>query len=164
MLLKAIPVVVDKPLTIQGVNDSRITYLGAICTDPILQWTAGGSLRSLTITDGTCTAPNRDLVTVDSPQDVLIESVDLVAGNDALKIANNTGVVTLRFSQVFNNAGYAVFRVPGGAAMQVTGNNLFNNRTGVQVDCGLAGNADHNFWGAGHHQQQRHQSMQYQRC
>ena len=147
--IKSNPVVVDKPLTIQGTNDSRITYLGSVCTEPILRWTAGGSLRSLTITDGTCTAPNRDLVIVDSPQDVLIESVDLVAGNDALKIANNTGVVTLRFSQVFNNAGYAVFRVPGGAVMQVTGNNIYNNRTGIQVDCGLAGNADHNFWGSG---------------
>jgi len=148
--VKSNTVVVDQPVTIQGVNDSRITYQGSTCTEAMLRWTGGGTLRSLTINDGSCAAPNRDLVTVDSPQNILVEHVDLSAGQDALKIANNSGAVTLRFSQVTNNSGYAVFRVAGvGGSLQAYGNNLFNNRPGVQVDCGLAGNADHNFWGVG---------------
>lgn len=148
--VKSSTVVVDQALTIQGLNDSRITYQGSTCTEPLLRWTAGGSLRAITISDGSCSAPNRDLVTVDSPQDVLIETVDLVSGLDALKIAANAGNVTLRFSQALNNSGYAIFRVPGaGGSLQAVGNNLYNNRPGVQVDCGQAGNADHNYWGAG---------------
>ncbi|HWR65506.1 MAG TPA: hypothetical protein VN364_05260 [Bellilinea sp.] len=148
--VKGSPVVVDQTVTIQGVNDSRITYQGSICSEPLLRWTAGGSLRALTLTDGSCSVDNRDLMIVDSPQDVLIEKVDLVSGLDALKVAANTGAVTLRFSQIINNSGYAIFRVPGAdGALQAYGNNLYNNRPGVQVDCGFAGSADHNYWGAG---------------
>ena len=114
--------------------------------------TAGSTLRSLTLTDGVnCSAPSRDLVEVDSPTDVMLEYVDLLSGQNGLKVSDNTGNVTLRFSQVMNNSEYALFRVPhtAGGALRVVGNNLYNNRPGVQVDCGNAGQADHNFWGFG---------------
>lgn len=149
--IKSQTVLIDQPVTIQGLNDSRITYVGSACVNPVINLTAGVTLRDLTITDGTCTSPNRDLVAVDSAQNVFIEYVDLLNGLDALKIANNTGSVSMRFSQALNNTGYAVYRVAGGASgsVLVTGSNLYGNRTGVQVDCGLAGSADHNFWGFG---------------
>lgn len=149
--VKSQTVLLDRAVTIQGLDDSRITYLGTTCSNPVLRVNSGVTLRDLTITDGSCTTTNRDLLAVDSAQNVLIEYVDLLNGLDALKIANNTGDVTMRFSQAINNSGYAVFRVPGSATgtVQVTGSNLYNNRTGAQADCGSAGVADHNFWGYG---------------
>lgn len=149
--VKSHTVLLDRAATIQGLDDSRITYLGTICSNPILRATSGVTLHDLTITDGSCTTTNRDLLAVDSAQNVLIEYVDLLNGLDALKIANNSGDVTMRFSQALNNSGYAVFRVPGSATgtVQVTGSNLYDNRTGAQADCGSAGSVDHNFWGFG---------------
>jgi len=146
--VKSNTVVIDRAITLQGQNDARITYQGAVCTEAMLRLAAGVKIQSLTINDGSCTTPNRDLVTVDSPQDVLLEYLDLTDGQDALKIANNSGNVTLRFSQAQNNSGYAIYRVAGnGGQVQAYGNNLTNNRLGVQVDCAQSGNADHNFWG-----------------
>ena len=150
--VKSNTVWVDKAVIIQGLADSRITYPGASCSEPMLRLTAGVTLRSLTITDGVnCSAPSRDLVEVDSPADVTLEYVDLLSGQNGLKVSDNTGNVTLRFSQVMDNSEYALFRVPyaAGGALRVVGNNLYNNRPGVQVDCGNAGQADHNFWGFG---------------
>lgn len=147
---KANTVVIDQPVVIQGLNDSRITYQGTTCTESMLMIKTGATVKSLTITDGSCTVPNRDLLSVDSPQDVLLEYINLVEGLDALKVASNTGSTTLRFSQVLNNSGYAIFRVPGnGGTVQVLGSNLLNNRAGVQADCGQFGAVDHNFWGFG---------------
>ena len=149
--VKSNTVWVDKAAIIQGLADSRITYAGASCSEPILRLTAGVILRSLTITDGACAAPSRDLVEVDSPAGVTLEYVDLLSGQNGLKVSDNTGNVTLRFSQVMDNSEYALFRVPyvAGGTVQTIGNNLYNNRPGIQVNCGNAGQADHNFWGFG---------------
>lgn len=150
--VKSNTVRVDKAVIIQGLADSRITYSGASCNEPMLRLTAGVTLRALTITDGVnCSAPSRDLVEVDSPMDVMLEYIDLLSGQNGLKVSDNTGNVTLRFSQVMDNSEYALFRVPyaAGGALRVVGNNLYNNRPGVQVDCGNTGQADHNFWGFG---------------
>ncbi len=150
--VKSNTVIVDKVVTVLGSADSRITYAGASCSEPVLRLTAGVTLRSLTITDGVnCSAPSRDLVEVDSPADVTLEYVDLLSGQNGLKVSDNTGNVTLRFSQVMDNSEYALFRVPytAGGTVQAVGNNLYNNRPGVQVDCGNAGQVDHNFWGFG---------------
>ncbi|MHB0989037.1 MAG: right-handed parallel beta-helix repeat-containing protein [Bellilinea sp.] len=150
--VKSHTVWVDRAVAIQGSADSRITYAGASCSEPMLRLTAGVTLRSLTITDGAnCSAPSRDLVEVDSPADVTLEYVDLLSGQNGLKVSDNTGNVTLRFSQIMDNSEYALFRVPYavGGAVQAVGNNLYNNRPGIQVDCGNAGQADHNFWGFG---------------
>ncbi len=149
--VKSQTVLIDQPVILQGLDDSRITYVGSSCSNPVLKITSAVTVRDLTITDGTCSAPNRDLVTVDSAQDVSLKYVDLLNGLDALKIADNTGDVTMRFSQALNNSGYAVFRelkVNGGALL-VTGSNLYGNRAGAQVECGQAGPADHNFFGFG---------------
>lgn len=148
--VKSETVLIDRLVTIQGLEDSRITFLGSECANPMLSLTSGATLRNLTITDGTCATPNRDLLGVNSPQDVTLENLDLLAGLDALKIAGNTGNLFLRFSQVLNNTGYAVLRIPGGTGtVQVVGSNIYNNRSGAQVNCESAGSADHNFWGFG---------------
>ncbi len=149
--VKSKTVLVDQALTLQGLDDSRITFQGTSCLEPILRLTAGVTLRSLTVTDGACSDPNRDLVGVDSPQDVTIEYVDLTAGKNALTVSGNTGNVTLRFSQIMDNSEFAVLRsLPtSGGMVQAFGNNLYNNRPGIQMDCGNAGSADHNFWGFG---------------
>lgn len=149
--VKSQTVLIDQPVILQGLDDSRITYVGSTCTNAVLKLTSAVTVRNLTITDGTCTTTNRDLVAVDSAQDVSLEFVDLLNGLDALKIADNAGNVTIRFSQALNNSGYAVLRVPkvSGGTLLATGSNLYGNRAGAQVDCGQAGAADHNFWGFG---------------
>jgi len=145
-------VLIDRAVTIQGQNDSRITYSGPACTEPVFRITAGVTVRNLTISDGTCTNPNRDLLAVQSNEDVQLEYLDLVNGLDAIKAADTTGSVYVRFSQIINNSGYAFFRVPsttGTGTVQLTGNNISGNKAGPQVDCALMGTADHNFWGSG---------------
>ncbi|MHB1384675.1 MAG: hypothetical protein ACYCYC_10135, partial [Bellilinea sp.] len=148
--IKSNTVLIDSPVTIKGLDDSRITFLGSECSNPMLHISSGATLQNLTITDGSCTTPNRDLLVVISPQDVTLEYLDLLAGLDALFISDTSGNVTLRFSQVLNNSGFAVFRDSGGTgSVQIVGNNIYNNRVGSQVNCNLAGSADHNFWGFG---------------
>ncbi len=76
--IKSQTVLIDKTVILQGLDDSRITYVGSSCSNPVLKLTSAVTVRDLTITDGTCTSPNRDLVTVDSAQDVSLEYVDLL--------------------------------------------------------------------------------------
>lgn len=150
--VKSNTVLIDRAVNLQGQNDSRITYSGAACTEPVLRITAGATIRNLTITDGTCTSPNRDLLAVQSNEDVRLEYLDLVNGLDAIKTADTNGNVFVRFSQILNNSGYAFLRVPavsGTGIVQLTGNNITGNKAGPQVDCALKGTADHNFWGSG---------------
>jgi len=150
--VKSNTVLIDREVTIQGQNDSRITYSGTACTEPLLRITAGAAFRNLTLTDGTCSVTNRDLLAIESDQDVTLEYLDLIGGLDAIKAADTTGSVVVRFSQILNNSGYALFRVPsttGTGTVQLTGNNIAGNKAGPQVDCALMGTADHNFWGSG---------------
>jgi len=149
--IKSNPVLLDKPHTLHGIGDARVTYSGSLCTQPILKITAGATIRDLTISDGACAATSRDLLQINSPADVLIVSNDLIDGKDAVSMADNTGNLILQFNQIQNNTGYGVFRAQGSSTGSITAiaNNINNNRSGAQVDCASKGKAEHNFWGFG---------------
>ncbi|HQL39466.1 MAG TPA: hypothetical protein PKV95_08320, partial [Anaerolineaceae bacterium] len=151
--IKSNPVSIQpaQPLVVEGLNGASLSYQGPVCTNPMLTINGPVTLRNLVINDGNCVTTHRDLVEINSPVPVLLESNDLLNGRDAVHIQNNMGTVTLRFNHITGNSGYAVLREPGTGTGQVSlvANNLYGNRTGAQVECNLLGRADHNFWGAG---------------
>ncbi len=152
-LIKSNAVLLDKPHNLLGLTDARITYAGSVCTQPMLKITGGGSIINLTITDGGCTSPDRDLLLVDSPADIKFESNDLTGGDDAVRIQDNNGNVTFQFNHITGNSGYAIVREAGSGTgtgtISAAANNLYNNRSGAQVNCAGKGKVDHNFWGFG---------------
>lgn len=147
--LKSQSVLVDQPVTITGVNDASLTYSGSVCNQPMLHITAGATLRGLIINDGACITPGRDLLAIDSPVNVTVESNDLINSANAVTIANNAGGVLLRFNQIHGNSGYAAQMADGSGAgrLEALANNLYGNRSGAQVECNNKGSVDHNFWG-----------------
>ncbi len=147
--IKSNTVLLDKPLNLLGLNDAKISYSGLTCTQPMMRITAGASIGSLTITDGSCSSPSRNLLVIDSPVKVTIESSDLLGGKDAVHMLDNAGDLELRFNQIMDNSGYAVLRdtVVSAGAIDAVANNLYNNRSGFQMDCASKGEAEHNFWG-----------------
>ena len=152
VLLKAQSVLVDQPHTIEGVSGAVLSSSETtVCSQPLLSLTASAVVRNLTINGGPCPAPGRDLLTVNSASGVLIQSTTLTGGNNAVSIEDNGGNTAIQFNHISGNQGYAVIQNSGTGSGQVilTANNLFANRTGVQVDCGGDGSADHNFWGMG---------------
>lgn len=146
-------ILVDKQVTIQGLNDAAISYASTTCSQPILQIQAPATVRSLNIYDGACTLTNRDLIAIQNPGPgaVTVESNDLTGGKDAIAIADAAGPVVVRFNHISGNSGYAIVRAagPGTGTLFAAANNLYGNRSGVQVDCGDHGQAEHNFWGNG---------------
>lgn len=150
-LVKSNTVLIDQSHTIQGVQDSRITYNGTQCTQPMLSITNGATLQNLNITADSCPSPSRDLVMVDSNLPVSIESNDFTGGANAVHIAGGSGNVRLRFNNIQNNTGYAVSRdAVGTALITAYANNFFNNRSGFQVECNnFSSSLNHNFWGFG---------------
>ena len=162
--LKGNPVVVDKPALLVGGSGAALTVAqGSPCTpeNPLLLLTAQVSLKNLTINDGSCTGTSdRRLVEINSPANVTIESNTLSGGLDAIRVDGNGGDVLARFNQISGNSGYALkWQDPAGspssAHLDLTANNLFNNRTGEQVDCDGGASAsnparqvDHNYWGS----------------
>lgn len=154
--IKQNAVVIDKPHTIKSSASGRITYTDAspICTQAMLSITSGAKLSGLVIDDGSCTtSPARNLVTVSSPDPVVIETSDLTGGVDAIRVlASNVGNLTARFNQIQGNVGYAIYLDSANTGvLNAFANNLYSNRTGAQVECNGAakGTVDHNFWGTG---------------
>lgn len=146
--IKSQSVLVDKPVTISGINDASLTYSGQVCSQPMLNVTAGARLRNLNVNDGNCHPASRDLIVINSPNDVVIESSDLFNGANAITVADNAGNLLLRFNNLRGNAGYAVQMAAGSGAgrLEALANNLYGNRTGAQVECNQKGRVDHNFW------------------
>lgn len=144
-------VLVDKELLIQGHQNAMITYIGTECGNPMLLITNGGTLRKLTINDGNCISPSRNLIEVNSPTDVAIEENTLVFGKHAVYVEDNAGDVTVAFNHISNNDDYAVFRAEGKStgSINIFANNILNNRPGYQVNCNNQGVSNHNFWGEG---------------
>ena len=142
-------VVVDKVVTIQGNTYSSITSSGTNCNQALLSIQNAVTIQNLSIDDGNCTNPDRNLLHINSSQPVNLFSNNLTGGNDAVFIDSNNGPVTLRFNNISGNSGYAVFQSAGSGTglLDVTANNIFNNRTGVQVSCALPGSVNHNYWG-----------------
>ncbi len=151
--IKANSILIDKPVTLQGFQDSSISYSSTSCTQPMLLVQAPSVIRSLNIFDGACISTSRDLIAVNSPgpEPVIIETNDLTGGKDAVSVADQAGPVQVRFNHISGNSGYAILRAAGSGTgtLFVAANNLYGNRPGVQVDCNDHGQVDHNFWGNG---------------
>ena len=142
-------VLVDKNVKISGHENALITYIGNVCTSPMIILTNGGSLRNLTINDGNCIIPSRNLIEIDSADDVAIEHNTLEFGSNAIFVDDNSGDVTIAFNHINNNDQYAVWRAFGEdtGIVNLFANNIINNRMGYQVHCNERGVANHNFWG-----------------
>jgi len=149
-LIKGNTVVLDQPHQVQGDTYAGLSYSGSTCTAPMILMVNGGSLSKLNINAGNCISLSRDLVHINSPANVLIESNTMINGLNAISIFGNTGNLTLRFNHIQNNSGYAIFQDGlGTTTLTAVANNLYGNRIGSQVECNTQGNVDHNFWGPG---------------
>ena len=150
-VIKTHAVLVDKQIAITGVEDSMITYSGTQCSNPMLIVTSSATLSNLTINDGNCSSPSRNLIEVDSDSNVSIFHNTLTSGNHAIHIAGTAADVTIAFNHIVNNDQYAVYREPGenSGKVHIYANNIFNNQAGYQVRCNDHGIANHNFWGQG---------------
>lgn len=158
--IKSNTVAVNKPLTIAGSGESRITFSGpGACNAAMLSLNEAVTLRDLNITDGICTNPNRDLIETNSANTtapVQIESNDLTGGKDAIVMKDNTGPVQVRFNAINSNSGYALRAQGVSAALEITANNLQSNGASPSVDCAEGASeaadnrtANHNYWGGG---------------
>ena len=149
--IKSNPVAVNKAITLQGWLDGTITYTGSACSNAMLAISDGATLRSLNINGGSCTTTRRELLTINSASAVRVESNDLTGGANAIHITGGSGAVSVRFNQISGNSGYAVIRENSGTGLlNLTANNLYDNRSGAQVECNLlTSGANHNFWGYG---------------
>jgi hypothetical protein len=118
---------------------------------PMLIITAGGSLQNLWISSGSCTGGSRDLLSINTTQDLNIEHNTLENGNQAINIIPNDGNVNIAFNHITGNQNHAIYQESGlgNGSLEIYANNIFDNRTGVQVSCSNQGSADHNFWGNG---------------
>lgn len=156
--VKSNAVAVDKQLTIAGMNDATLTSASsAACSQPVLSLRHAVTLRGLNINDGSCASPGRSLVEINSSQAVIIESNDLVNGDNAIFMRDNSGAVSVRFNHIHGNTGYALYSEgnSAGAALDMTANNLHGNRPGPAVECSATGSGpianrkiNHNYWGA----------------
>lgn len=142
-------VLIDKQLLLRGHENAMISYIGTVCDDPMLLFTDGGTLSELTINDGNCTNPSRNLIDIDSEVEVSIERNTLVFGQNAIYIHEDSADVTVSFNHITNNDNYAVYRVSGtqNGVVNIYANNIIDNRIGYQVNCNNLGVANHNFWG-----------------
>jgi hypothetical protein len=150
-LVKDHTVLIDKALTIQGQNNSLITYNGTNCSVPMLNFTAGGILKDLTIAGVDCSGVSRDLVSINSQVDLRIEHNTLTNGGRAVDIKSGDSTVTLAFNHITGNQDYALYQGMGlgSGIVKIFANNIHSNRTDAQVNCNNLGSADHNFWGEG---------------
>ncbi len=144
-------VLIDKNLTIRGYENSQITYPGSNCGLPMLNFTSGGILKDLTLSGGDCAGLSRDLITLGTPQDFMIEHNTLENGNRAVNIKSNDGNVTVAFNQISDNLEYAIYQNKGEGTgiVNIYANNIHDNGTGAEVNCNNLGIANHNFWGEG---------------
>jgi len=153
--LKGTRVVIDKPVVLRGQSGSLSVEPGAACQggEPLLEFTAGGALRQLTLDDGGCSGANgRTLVRVNSPQDVLIESNSLLNARIGLAVVGNQGNLTVRYNEIAGNSSHAVYwnDTPSTAQLRLVANNLYG-----AVECSAGASApnpnrlgDHNYWGS----------------
>jgi hypothetical protein len=150
-LIKDHTVLIDKNIVIQGLENATISYDGSDCSSPMLSFTAGGTLKNLTIDGGDCDGISRDLVTIDSPVNVRVEHNTLTGGGRAININRNDGKISVAFNQLTENQDYALYQgtEAGTGTVEIYANNIYDNRVGAQVNCNNLGSADHNFWGAG---------------
>ena len=149
--IKGNSVQINKPLTILGAQDAMITTENTNCINPMLSLENAITIQNLTIIDGGCNFTNRDLLLVNSTREINILSNNLVQGRDAIRILSNQQKITVRFNNIKNNSGYALYKPIDSGVGQIimTANNILSNRTGAQVDCNELGEVNHNYWGLG---------------
>ena len=156
--LKGNTVSIDNQVSLEGSGAATLTSSGGSCDDPMLEITAGGWLRGLTINDGSCASKNRDLLVLYTPADYAIKSNTLTGGADAIRVTDNTGNITVRYNQIQGNSGYALLWEAGAApsGLRLVANNIVQNRSGDPVECSAGAanpvanrSADHNYWGGG---------------
>jgi hypothetical protein len=146
--IKGQTVLIDKALTISGMNDGKITtYSGAPCNNAMLLIETGATLQDLMISDEYCYTPSRTLIEVDSSENVNIEHNTLTDGNYAIHIQDNSGDVSVAFNQITDNNYHAVYNSGTANIVSVYANNIIDNGSPYQVDCNSNGTADHNYWG-----------------
>ena len=154
--LKDNAVKIDKQVSLEGSGAATLTTSGGSCANPVpmLEITAGGWLRGLTINGGGCT--NRDLLVLNTPADYAIELNTLTGGDNAIHVTDNTGNITVRYNQIQGNSGYALIWEAGTApsGLRLVANNIVQNRSGDPVECSAGAanpvanrSADHNYWG-----------------
>ncbi len=150
--IKTDTVTIDFPVHLIGEASGWLSTASSNCSQPLLLITSEVTIRNLYITDGSCNSPSRNLVVINSNLDVVIENSTFEYGNNAIIHQNNLGDLTVRFSEIKNNNGYALLseNTEVTSRLQLTANNIFNNGTQPQVICQSNNNeVNHNFWGDG---------------
>ena len=149
--IKSQTILVNKTINIQGGEGGSVSYNGLNCDLPMISIQSGGSIKNLSITDGTCLLTNRNLIQVNSALPIEISSNSLTSGKDAITILQADEKVLIQSNQISQNSGYAINRNlnSGIGTLSIIANNIFGNRTGTQVTCANLGNVNHNYWGYG---------------
>lgn len=143
-------ILIDYPLNLIGENDGWLSTSSSNCTQPMLILSSSVTIRNIYLTDGICTNPSRDLLHVNSASDVRIDRTTLEYGNNAIVHQNNLGNLTIRFSEIRNNDGYALSsqNTEVTSKLVMVANNIFDNGNQTQVACTNNSFVDHNYWGA----------------
>lgn len=149
--IKSGQVTIDFPVKLIGENDGWLSTSSSDCSQPMLLIKSEVTLKNLHITDGSCTSPSRDLVIVQSPHPVLIENTTFEYGRNAIVHKNGLGNLIVRFREIKSNDGYALLSENNEVTsrLQLTANNIFDNRNQPQVICQNNNEVNHNFWGTG---------------
>ena len=143
-------VVVDYPITILGKNNGWISTSTSDCSRPMFSITGQATLRDISLNDGACNSPSRDLVVINSPSPVLIDHNTFENGQTAISTQVGSGYLTIQFNQINNNqTAINSQNIDPNAQLFVVANNITSNGTSTQVICVGNGLVDHNFWGVG---------------
>lgn len=153
-LIKANTVLIDYPVVIQGIAQSSISTDNPNCESPMLRIEEAVTIKDLAINDGIeiCKNLSRDLIVVNSPNEVLIRNTTLSQGKNAITYQANSGNLKVLFNNIHSNSQYAILGniVSNSGRLKVIGNRIVdNNNNSIQVDCGnkAKSNVDHNYWG-----------------
>src|SRR5271157_5570316 len=156
-LIKDNAVLINQSITLQGTNNSKLTYNGSACdqnSEPMLNVTTKATIQNLAIDDGGCGSPGRDLISIDDSgnDNIVIQSNDLTSGQNAITVqSSNSGNILVQFNQITGNNGFGVNSQNAKGQLQVVANNIFgNNQNGDQVSSASNNDlVDHNYWGLG---------------
>ncbi|HMD89064.1 MAG TPA: hypothetical protein VKF38_07875 [Anaerolineaceae bacterium] len=152
-LIKDNAVLINQSITLQGTNNSKLTYNGSACdqnSEPMLNVTTKATIQNLTIDDGGCGSPGRDLISINDPNNdpISIQSNDLSGGQNAVTVqSGNQANIIIVFNQITGNNGFGINAQNSNGQLQVVANNIFGNQNNPQVNCNNQGIADHNYWG-----------------
>ena len=141
---------VDYPVSIIGKNTGWISTSNSDCSRPMFVISAQATIRDISLNDGACNSPSRDLLVVNSPSPVIIEHSTFENGRTAISYQAGAGDLTVRFNHINNNqAAINSTNTDQDANLLVVANNITSSSTSVQVYCAGNSSVDHNFWGTG---------------